>query len=227
MNLYNIFPNLEQLQPIIIRETWVTIKMVIVAGLIGLVFGLIVAICLVLFRKDGLSPNKYIYAVLDAIINLLRALPFVILIVWIMNFTRFLVGNPLSFAGVIVPLVISVTPFYARQIESAMLDVPEGVIEAAESMGASNLEIIFRVYIPEALPGIIRGVTITLVNLLGLTAMVGAVGGGGIGDVSLMYGQGQNMRDIINLAVIIILTLVYMIEIFGSLVVNKINKGEK
>lgn len=227
MSLYNIFPNLEQLQSVIIQETWVTIKMVVIAGFIGFIIGLIIACCLVLTRKDGLSPNKYVYTFLNGLINLLRSMPFVIMLVAIIPITKFLVGSPLSFAGVIVPLVVSCSPFYARQFESAMLDVPEGVIEAALAMGANDFEILFRVYIPEALPSIVRATVMTLINLLGLTTMVGVIAGGGIGDLSLMYGLNRGMRDIIYIAIIIILILVYLIQLSGNIVLKIINRGEK
>lgn len=227
INLKRLFPNVLDLKEIIFTETLATIKMVLLAGGIAFFFGLVLAIGLVLFRRKGLLPNKFLFQVLDGLVNIFRAIPFVILLVAIFPLTRLLVGTTLGLAGSIVPLVFATAPFFARQIESALLDVEDGVIEAAISMGCSNLEIIYRVYLREALPGLVRAITITLISLLSLTTMVGAIAGGGIGDLALMYGLRRNMLDITYVTVVIILGLVYLIQFSASLALDKLNKGEK
>lgn len=227
INVKRLFPNVLDLKEIIFTETLATIKMVLLAGGIAFFFGLVLAIGLVLFRRKGLLPNKFLFQVLDGLVNIFRAIPFVILLVAIFPLTRLLVGTTLGLAGSIVPLVFATAPFFARQIESALLDVEDGVIEAAISMGCSNLEIIYRVYLREALPGLVRAITITLISLLSLTTMVGAIAGGGIGDLALMYGLRRNMLDITYVTVVIILGLVYLIQFSASLALDKLNKGEK
>lgn len=227
LNLKKIFPNVFELKDIILIETFATIKMLLIAGFIAFIFGLLMAIGLVLFRKKGLRPNKFLFRLIDSFVNIFRAIPFVILLVAIFPLTRWLVGTTLGLAGSIVPLVFATAPFYARQIESALLDVNDGVIEAAISMGCSNFEIIYRVYLKEALPGLIRAITITLISLLSLTTMVGAIAGGGIGDLALMYGLRRNMLDITYITVVIILLLVYIIQFSANIALKKLNKGEK
>ena len=225
-NLQKYIPNIINLKGIILEETIETIKMVAVAGLIAFVIGLFLAIALVLFREKGLMPNKIIFRFIDGVVNLFRSIPFVILLFALFRLTRLIVGTTLGFAGAIVPLVFSTAPFYARQIESALLEVDDGVIEAAISMGCSNLEIIFKVYLREGLAGIIRAITITLISLLSLTTMVGAIAGGGIGDLALMYGHRRNMLDITYLSVVIILVMVYVIQGSGELLIKNLKKGE-
>lgn len=226
-NLEKYISNIIDLKSVILSETIETIKMLALAGLIAFFIGLILAIALVVFRDGGLIPNKIVFKIIDAIVNLFRSIPFVILLFALFRLTRLIVGTTLGFAGAIVPLVFSTAPFYARQIESALLEVDDGVIEAAISMGCSNLEIIFKVYLREGLAGIIRAVTITLVSLLSLTTMVGAVAGGGIGDLALMYGHRRNMLDITYLSVVIILVMVYIIQGSGELLIRNLKKGEK
>ncbi|NLC55172.1 MAG: ABC transporter permease, partial [Erysipelothrix sp.] len=184
------------------------------------------AIGLVLFRNKGLMPNKVLFSSIDGVVNFFRAIPFVILLVAIFPLTRLIVGTTLGFKGSIVPLVFATAPFFARQIETALLDVDDGVIEAAIAMGCSNFEIIYRVYLKEALPGLIRAVTITLISLLSLTTMVGAIAGGGIGDIALMYGLRRNMLDITYVTVVIILGLVYLIQSIANISLRKLEKGE-
>lgn len=226
VNLEKTFKNVFELKSLIVSETLATIKMVIIAGSIAFVIGLILAIGLVLFRKKGLVPNRLLYQIIDGLVNIFRAIPFVILLVAIFPITRVIAGTTLGFGGSIVPLVFATAPFFARQIESALLDVDDGVIEAAIAMGSSNFEIIYRVYLREALPGLIRAITITLISLLSLTTMVGAIAGGGIGDLALMYGLRRNMLDITYITVIIILILVYLIQFTASIFLRKLTKGE-
>lgn len=226
MIFLSMFSNVIELKDIIFQETLVTIQMTLLSGLIAGIIGLVIAIGLVLTRDKGLKPNAVIYKSLSALINLLRAIPFIILIVAIMPVTKFIVGTTIGFKGSIIPLIVTTFPFFARQFETALLEVSDGVVEAALSMGASDSEIIFRVYLSEALPGMIRATTITLTNLLGLTAMVGAVAGGGVGDLAIVYGFRHKMRDVTYLIVLIILLLVYLIELSGKILIKITRKGE-
>lgn len=226
MSLSNLFPNVIELRELLLKETIVTIQMVIIAGGISFVLGIIIAFGLIAFKKDGLYPNKIIFTVLNTFVNIFRAIPFVIMLMAIFPLTKLLVGTTIGLKGSIVPLVFATTPFFARQFESALLEVSDGVIEAAQSMGTSNVDILYRVYLREAFPSIVRATTITLVNLLGLTTMVGAIAGGGIGDFALMYGLRRTQYDIIYTCVVIILALVYIIQIGGNLFLNKIERGK-
>lgn len=225
-NLANLIPNVIELKDVIIHETIVTLQMLLIAGPISLIFGLVYALLLILFREDGLYPNKIIFTLLSFPINIIRALPFVIMLPAIFPLTRFLIGTTIGLEGSIIPLIIATTPLFARQFETALLEVDAGVIEAAQAMGTSNVQILYRVYLKESMPGLVRATTITLVYLLGLTAMVGAIAGGGIGDVSLIYGLRRNWIDVIYAAIIIILIIVYLIQAIGNLVLKKLERGK-
>lgn len=226
MNFNSIFSNIIETKDLIFSETLVTIQMVVLAGFISAIIGLAFAIALLLFRPKGLKPNATVYRILSVVINLLRSIPFVILTFALMPITKILVGTRIGFAGSIVPLVFSTFPFFARQFETALLEVSDGVIEAALSMGASDFEIVVHVYLSEALPGLIRASTITLVNLLGLTTMVGVIAGGGVGDLALIKGFRGGEYDIVLFIVVIILVLVYIIEFTGNLLIKITNRGD-
>ncbi len=227
MSFTDLIPHVLELKDVMVLETLETIKMVLVAGIISAILGLLLAICLILTKKDGLKPNAFVYSIVSGLVNLLRAMPFVILLFALIPLTRILVGTTIGFAGSIVPLVFSTAPFFARQFESAMLEIEDGLIEAALSMGASNLEIIIHVYLGESIGGLIRASIITLVNLLGLTTMVGAIAGGGIGNFALMYGFRRNWLDVTYVSVLIILVLVYIIQISGNIALRIFEKGEE
>lgn len=226
INFTQFIPHVIELKDIIIEETIVTIQMVLIAGPISLVVGLIYALVLILVRENGLKPNKVLFNLLSFPINIIRALPFVIMLPALFPLTSLLVGTNIGLKGSIVPLVIATIPLFARQFETALLEVDPGVIEAAQAMGSSNFEILYRVYLKESLAGLVRATTITLVFLLGLTAMLGAVAGGGIGTISLIYGLRRNWVDVIYVAIIIILVLVYTIQITGDLIIKKIERGK-
>lgn len=193
-----------------------TAKMFFLAGIFTFIFGLTFGVILTVTKKDGISPNQYVYSVVNIVTNIFRSIPFIILLIFIIPLTRLVVGTSIGVKGAILPLVFGATPFYTRQVESALATVDEGKIEAARSMGSGTLGIIFRVYIKESVPEIIRATTITSISLIGLTTMAGAVGAGGIGSFAINYGQNQHHQDIVNVCVIILLIVVSLVQLIGN-----------
>ena len=165
--------------------------------------------------------NRPIYQVLDKIINLFRSIPFIILLTALMPLSRWIMGTAIYVRGVIVPLVFGATPFFSRQVESALAQTDKGLVEAALSMGSSPFEVIFRVYLRESLAPIIRAITITIISLLGLTAMAGAVGAGGLGDFAIRYGHDRNMIDITWVVVIVLVLGVSIVQWIGETLARK------
>lgn len=202
----------------LIKEFYQTINMTLLSGIFSIILGLIFGILLTLFKKGGLKENKIVYSILSFIINVFRSIPFIILIVLIIPLTRAIVGTSIGLKGSIVPLIFGTVPFYARQIEAALCDVQYGKVEAARACGSSTFGIIFRVYLHEAVPSIIRVTTITAVSLVGLTATAaGAVAAGGLGDLAINTGLAQNRRDLIYACVILILLIVSIVQLVGTL----------
>lgn len=191
------------------------------SGALMLVFGLILGVALTVTKPRGILENRLIYQVLDKAINLLRSIPFVILIALLMNVTRLLMGTRIGVRGVIPPLVVGSTPFFARQVDSALAEVDPGLIEAAKSMGCRPLGIILRVYLKEGTAAIARGATITLISLIGLTAMAGYVGAGGLGDYAIVFGYNYNRMDVVWASVIVIVLIVTVIQAVGTLIARK------
>ena len=187
-----------------------TIAMVFFSTLFSLILGFIPAIILVVTAPNGLNPNKIIYRVLDTIINILRGFPFLILMVAIIPFTKLIVGKSIGTPAAIVPLTIAAAPFVARIIESSLKEVDPGVVEAAKSFGASNTQIIFKVMLKEAVPSIISGLTLTIISIIGYSAMAGTVGGGGLGDVAIRYGYQRYQTDVMIVTVIILIIIVLL-----------------
>ena len=165
-----------------------TVYMTLVSTLIGYLIGLPIGILLTVTDKDGIRPNAFFYRIMDVIINIMRSIPFLILLILLIPFTRLLVGKSYGTTATIVPLVVSAAPYIARMVESSLKEVDAGVIEAARSMGASNATIVFRVLLVEAKTSLIVGATITLGTILGYSAMAGTVAGGGLGDIAIQYG---------------------------------------
>ncbi len=202
----------------IIKQFLQTIYMTLISGAFAIIIGLFVGVLLLIFRKDGLKENKIIYSIISIIINILRSIPFIILIVLIIPLTRQIVGTSIGLKGCIVPLVFGTVPFYSRQVESSLLEVSKGKIEAARACGTSTIGIVFRVYLLEGVPSLIRVTTITLISLVGLTATAaGAVAAGGLGDLAINTGMAQNRQDIIYACVLLILFIVSIIQISGTL----------
>lgn len=193
-----------------------TLYMSLTSTFLAVLIGFIPAIMLILSDKDGLIPNAKLYRVLDVVINTLRSFPFIILMIILFPLTKMIVGKSIGTTAAIVPLTIGAAPFIARLIESALKEVDKGVIEAAKSFGASNFQIIFKVMIVEALPGIISTITLTLITVVGFSAMAGAVGGGGLGDVAIKYGYYRFQTDIMIYTVLILIVLVQCFQSLGD-----------
>lgn len=201
-----------------------TVYMVFVSTFFAVLFGFIPAIVLIITAPNGLKPNSAVYKILDFIINIFRSFPFLILMIAIIPLTRLIAGKSIGTNAAIVPLTLGALPFAARVIESAMKEVDSGVIEAAKSFGASTFQIIFKVILKEAMPSIVLGVTLTVINVVGYSAMAGAIGGGGLGDVAVRYGYHRFQQDVMIYTVIILIILVQLLQSLGNLLYKKLTK---
>lgn len=206
------------------QATLETLYMSLVSTALAFVLGLGLAILLVLTRRGGLMANPKLYAVLDVAINTLRSFPFIILMIVLFPFTKFIIGTSIGTTAAIVPLTIGSAPFIARLLEAAMLEVDISVIEAARSFGASKSQIIFGVMIKEALPAIINALTLTLIVIIGFSAMAGTVGGGGLGDIAVRYGYQRFRPDIMAYTVIILIVLVQIVQMCGDFAYKRLKK---
>ncbi len=203
---------------------WGTIYMTIVSTFIGYLFGLPMGVLLTVTRKDGLKPNAGIYKVLDVIANIVRSIPFLILLILLIPFTRALVGKSYGTTAVIVPLSIAAIPFIARMVESSLTEVDAGVIEAARSMGASNMQIIMRVLLVEGRTSLIVNATIAMGTILGYSAMAGTVGGGGLGDIAVRYGYNRYIYDVMFVTVILLIILFQVFQTYGMFFANHFDR---
>jgi D-methionine transport system permease protein len=201
-----------------------TLYMVGFSLVLSAVFGIPLGIVLVITEPRHIKPAPVIHKLLSTIINIGRSLPFIILLVAIIPFTRLVVGTSIGTAGAIVPLTVSAIPFVARVVETALLEIDRGVIEAAQAIGATTGQIITKVLIPEAVPGLILGMTMVAVNLIGYSAMAGAVGGGGLGDLSIRYGYQRFRGDIMLLTVVVLVAIVQGLQSFGSWLATRLNR---
>lgn len=201
-----------------------TLYMVFTSSLVAILLGFPIGILLAVSRSDGLKPNKFIYSLLDWLVNILRSLPFIILMFLIYPITRAIVGKTIGSTAAIVPLTISAAPFVARLIEGHIIEVEKGIVEAARAMGASKIQIVFKVLIPESLPYIINSITITIINIVSYSAMAGIVGGGGLGDIANRYGYQRNKYDVLIIAVLCIIVLVQLVQFIGVNISKKINR---
>lgn len=201
-----------------------TLEMVFASTLGSLILGFIPAIILTVTAKDGLKPNKIVYSVLDLIINILRSFPVIILMVAIIPLTRFIAGKSIGTEAAIVPLTIAAAPFVARIIESALREVDKGIIEAAKSFGASNTQIIFKVMLKEAIPSIASGITLTIISIVGYSAMAGTIGGGGLGQVAISYGYQRFQTDYMVVTCIVLIIVVQGLQVLGNYFYNKLSK---
>jgi D-methionine transport system permease protein len=208
---------------ILLPAIWETLYMVLLSTFFSVIIGFLFAIILVVTDTKGLKPNQIIYKPLDLIINILRSFPFIILMIAIFPLTRFIIGTTIGTTAAIVPLTIGAAPFATRVIESALREVDLGIIEAAKSFGASNFQIIYKVMIKEALPSIILGITLTVISMIGYSAMAGAIGAGGLGDVALKYGYYRFKTDIMIYTVIILIILVQILQTIGNIIYKKIS----
>lgn len=202
-----------------------TLYMVTVSLVIGALIGIPLGILLVITRKNGIWENTIIYYVLNPIINIFRSLPFIILLIAIVPFTKLIVGTSIGTSAAIVPLTIYVAPYIARLVENSLLEVNSGVIEAAHSMGASPIQIIRYFLLPEALGSLILALTTSIIGLIGATAMAGAVGGGGIGDLALAYGYQRFDTIVIIITVIILVIMVQLIQSLGNVLSRLVRRS--
>lgn len=201
-----------------------TLYMTLLSTLMGYVIGLPMGVLLAVSDKDGLKPNRVLYRILDVIANIVRSIPFLILLILLIPFTRMIVGKSYGSTATVVPLVIAAGPFIARMVESSLKEVDEGVIEAARSMGASNLRIIVKVLLVEARTSLINGATIAVGTILGYSAMAGTIGGGGLGDIAIRYGYHRYQADIMIVTVILLVILVQIFQMVGTTLANRLDK---
>lgn len=201
-----------------------TLYMTLASTFFAYVFGMMMALVLVVTRANGLSPHPVIYRILDVFVNLTRSFPFLILMIAVIPFTRWLVGTTIGNNATVVPLVIAAAPFVARLIEQSLLEVDRGVIEAAQSMGASIWQILYKVYIPEAMPSLINGSAIAATTILGYSAMSGAVGGGGLGKLAIMYGYNRYQNEMMFATVILLIVIVQVLQSFGDWATHRSDK---
>lgn len=208
---------------LLIKGTWETIVMTFVSGFFGFLLGLPIGVLLFITRKGQIRENPTINSILSLLVNVFRAIPFIILIVWMIPFTRMIVGTSIGVEAALVPLSVGAAPFIARMVENSLLEVPAGLIEASRAMGATSFQIIKKVLLPEALPSLINCAAITLIMLVGYSAMGGAVGAGGLGQISYQYGYVGYDLKVMNIVLILLVILVFIIQIAGSYISKKVN----
>ena len=204
-----------------------TLYMTILSTVVGYVFGLPLGVMLAVFDKDGLRPNKAVYKVLDVISNIIRSIPFLILLILIIPLTRLIVGQSYGSSATVVPLVVAAIPFIGRMVESSIKEVDAGVVEAARSMGASDLRIIVKVLLLDSRTSLITGATIAIGTILGYSAMAGSVGGGGLGDIAIRYGYYRYESQIMIVTVILLVVLVQVFQSIGMIIASKLDKRRK
>ena len=191
---------------------------------LGYLFGLPMGVLLAVSDKEGLAPNRWLYKVLDVTANIVRSVPFLILLILLIPFTRFLIGKSTGSTAAIVPLVVAAIPFIARMVESSMKEVDPGVIEAAKAMGAGNLRIIVKVLLVEARTSLITGCTIAIGTILGYSAMAGVVGGGGLGDIAVRYGYYRWKTEVMIVTVILLIVLVQIFQSVGMMLASRLDR---
>ena len=201
-----------------------TVYMTLLSTLMGYIIGLPMGVLLAVSDKDGLKPNWVLYRILDVIANIVRSIPFMILLILLIPFTRLVVGKSYGSTATVVPLVIAAGPFIARMVESSLKEVDEGVIEAARSMGAGNFRIIMKVLLVEARTSLINGATIAVGTILGYSAMAGTIGGGGLGDIAIRYGYHRYQADIMIVTVVLLIILVQIFQMVGTTLANRLDK---
>ena len=201
-----------------------TLYMTLFSALLAYILGLPIGVALYVTDKNGLHPMKGVNTVLGAVVNVVRSVPFIILLITVLPFTQWLLGTTLGASATVVPLVICAAPFIGRMVEGSLSEVPAGVIEAARAMGTSNFKIIFKTLIPEAMPSLVNGATITVTTILGYTAMAGYVGGGGLGAIAINYGYYRYNTPVMLVTVALMVIIVQLFQMTGSFIGRKIDK---
>lgn len=206
---------------------WETIYMVIISTVLAYAIGLPIGVVLNITSKDGICPNRAVNSVLGVIVNVFRSIPFLILLIWMLPVTQAIVGTMVGPTSVIVPLVVSAAPFVGRMVESSLNEIDKGVVEAAQSMGSSSWQIIYKVLIPESKPALIIGAAISVTTILGYSAMAGIVGGGGLGAVAMNYGLYRYDDQIMFITIVIIVVIVQIFQEIGMMTAKKLDKRLK
>ena len=207
---------------LILPSLWATLKMLAISGILSVIFGFIVGVILILTDKDGLSPNRVIYRILDIVVNIIRSFPFIILMISIIPLTRIIVGSSIGETAALVPLTVAATPFMGRIFQSSFKEVDPALIEAAQSFGATKAQIVIKVMLVESVPSIVSGMSLGIINLLGATAMAGAIGAGGLGATALTYGYQNFNEKIMYSIVVILIILVAVIQFLGDWLYKKL-----
>lgn len=200
-----------------------TLMMVVISGVVGSLLGIPLGIALHITESKGVLPNVAFNRIAGLLVNAVRSTPFIILLVAVIPMTRFFVGTSIGTAAAIVPLTIAAAPFIARLVETALREVDHGLVEAAQAMGATTWQIIYKVLVPEAFAGIVAGLTITFVSLVGYSAMAGAIGGGGLGDLGIRYGYQRFLPEVMLTVVLILIVFVQLVQSLGDLLVRKLS----
>lgn len=219
--LYSIIPNVVDRSDQLWQAFVQTIQMVGISGAISLLFGIPLGVLLFTTRTGGILQNRPLHFLLSKFCDVFRSIPFILLAILLLGLSRLIMHTAIGVRGAIIPLLFGTVPYLARQVEGALAEVPDGLIEAAQSMGCSPREIVTRVYLKEGIPGIARGVTITLISLINFTAIAGTIGAGGLGNFALMYGHSKNLPDITVVVILIIIVLVSLVQAAGNYVVNR------
>ena len=207
----------------LVNGLWETVVMTFVSGFFGFLIGLPTGVILFLTRKGQVLENRSVNRSVSVVVNIFRSIPFIILIVWMIPFTRGLVGTSIGLWAALVPLSVGAAPFVSRMVENSLLEVPNGLIEAARAMGATPFQIVSKVLLPEALPSLVNGASITLIALVGYSAMGGAVGAGGLGQIGYQYGYVGYDIVVMNTVLVLLVALVFLIQISGGFIAGRVD----
>lgn len=212
-----------EMSSMFVQSFWETLVMVGISGVVGALVGLPLGVLLFLTDRGGVLQSVAANRVMGLAVNAVRSTPFIILLVAVIPLTRVIVGTSIGTAAAVVPLTIACAPFFARLVETALREVDRGLIETAEALGATTRQIVFKVLLPEALPGIVAGLTITFVSLVGYSAMAGAIGGGGLGDLGIRYGYQRFLPEVMVAVVVILIVFVQLVQSFGDWLVRRLS----
>jgi D-methionine transport system permease protein len=212
-----------EMSSMFVQSFWETLVMVGISGVVGAIVGLPLGVLLFLTDRGGVLQNVATNRAMGLTVNAVRSTPFIILLVAVIPFTRLVVGTSIGTAAAVVPLTIAAAPFIARLVETALREVDRGLIETAEALGATTRQIVFKVLLPEALPAIVAGLTITFVSLVGYSAMAGAIGGGGLGDLGIRYGYQRFLPEVMVTVVVILIVFVQLVQSFGDWLVRRLS----
>ena len=212
-----------EMSSMFVQSFWETLVMVGISGVVGALVGLPLGVLLFLTDRGGVLQSVAANRAMGLTVNAVRSTPFIILLVAVIPLTRVIVGTSIGTAAAVVPLTIACAPFFARLVETALREVDRGLIETAEALGATTRQIVFKVLLPEALPGIVAGLTITFVSLVGYSAMAGAIGGGGLGDLGIRYGYQRFLPEVMVAVVVILIVFVQLVQSFGDWLVRRLS----